>query len=277
MSQAVKEKSTYADAFREFAGAREGESSWVGRLREGAFGRFEESGFPTTDDEEWKYTNVAPLARKAFRPAADEKVGVERAAVERFVSAEARRSILVFVNGVYSPEHSLHQAIPAHVALVDLGTALADEETLRGDEPEVLRNHLGRLSGAGGDAFSALNTAFVDGGLMLRVPAGVALESPVQLLFLTAPGATEAVTFPRVLVVAEANSRLDLIETYAAVGDAEYFTDAVVEVFVGEGARVTHYKVQDEGGRAFHIASTRADVARDASYELTTVTLGARL
>lgn len=271
MSQAVKEKSIYADAFREFAGAREGEPSWMERLREGAFGRFEELGFPTTDEEEWKYTNVAPLARKTFRPATQGKVELESAAVEPFFSAEARGSRLVFVNGVYSPDHSSLEAIPQQVVAEELGTALA------GEHAEVLWEHLGRLSGEGSDAFSALNTAFLGGGALLRVPAGVVVESPVQLLFLTTPGKAEAVSFPRVLVVAERDSRLDIIESYAAVDNAEYFTDAVVEVFVGEGARVTHYKVQNESDHAFHVASTRAEVSKDGAYELTTVTLGARL
>jgi Fe-S cluster assembly protein SufD len=271
MSQAVKEKSIYADAFREFAGAREGEPPWVGRLREGAFGRFEESGFPTTDEEDWKYTNVAPLARKAFRHAAGGEAGLESAAVGTFVSAEAGRSRLVFINGVYSPEHSSLEAIPGQVTAEELGAALA------GEHGELLWEHLGRLSGEGSDAFSALNTAFVGGGALLRVPAGVVVEAPVQLLFLTAPGEGGGVTFPRVLVVAERDSRLDIIESYSAAGDAEYFTDAVVEVFVGEGARVTHYKVQDEADSAYHVASTRAEVSKDGAYELTTVTLGARL
>jgi Fe-S cluster assembly protein SufD len=271
MSQAVKEKSIYEEAFREFARARAGEPSWVERLREGAFGRFEELGFPTTDEEDWKYTNVAPLARKAYPPAALEQVEVESAGVETFVSAEARRSRLVFVNGVYSPVHSSREALPAQVTAEDLGAALA------GEHGEVLWEHLGRLSGEGSDAFSVLNTAFLGGGALIRVPAGVVVEAPVQLLFLTAPGADEAVSFPRVLVVAERDSRLDLIETHAAVNDSEYFTDAVVEVFVGEGARVTHIKVQDEADSAFHLASTRAEVSKDGAYELTTVTLGARL
>jgi Fe-S cluster assembly protein SufD len=137
---------------------------------------------------------------------------------------------------------------------------------------------LGTLAGERGDAFSALNTAFAGGGAFVLVPKDVEVAAPLQLLFLTAAGEGGAAAFPRVLVVAEANSRLDLIETYAAAGgDAEYFTDAVVEVFVGEGARVTHVKVQDEGAGAFHVASTRADVRRDGAYELTTVTLGAQL
>jgi Fe-S cluster assembly protein SufD len=269
MSQAVKEKSIYADAFREFAGARAGEPAWVERLREGAFGRFEELGFPTTDEEDWKYTNVSPIARKAFPPAALEQVEV--VGVETFVSHEARRSRLVFVNGAYSPGHSSLDALPARVVAEDLGAALA------GEHVELLWEHLGRLSGEGSDAFSALNTAFLGGGALIRVPAGVVVEAPLQLLFLTAPGGREAVSFPRVLVVAERDSRLDLIETHATVDDSEYFTDAVVEVFVGEGARVTHYKVQDEAGGAFHVASTRAEVSKDGTYDLTTVTLGARL
>lgn len=271
MSQAVKEKSMYADSFREFAGARRGEPSWVGRLREGAFGRFEELGFPSTDEEDWKYTNVTPLARKAFRPAPPEAVKLESVAVEPFVSAEARRSRLVFVNGAFSPEHSSLEAIPQTVVVEELGAALA------GEHGEVLWEHLGRLSGEGSDAFSALNTAFLGGGALLRVPKGVTVAAPVQLLFLTAPGEADSASFPRVLLVAERDSRLDIIETYASAGDAEYFTDAVVEVFVGEGARVTHYKVQNEADGAFHVASTRAEVSQDGAYELTTVTLGARL
>jgi Fe-S cluster assembly protein SufD len=109
------------------------------------------------------------------------------------------------------------------------------------------------------------------------VPDGVEAGAPVQLLFLTAPGADEAAAFPRVLVVAGRDSRLDVIETYASLGDGEYLTAAVIEIFVGEGARVTHCKVQDEAGSAFHVASTRAEVSNDGAYDLTTATLGARL
>src|SRR5215208_8533359 len=113
MSQAIKEESAYGEAFGEFAArAVEGEPAWVARLREGAFERFEESGFPTTDEEDWKYTNVAPLARRSLKPAAGAAIKLESAAVEPFVSAEARGSCLVFVNGVYSAELSSLEAIP---------------------------------------------------------------------------------------------------------------------------------------------------------------------
>ena len=272
MSQAIKEQSIYAEAFREFAAGRRGvEPSWLARAREEAFARFEEAGFPTTDEEDWKYTNVAPVARQAFRPAAvGDGATLEAGAAEPFVYAEARRSRLVFVNGHFRPDLSSLEAIPSGVVVADLAGAL------KGEHAGVVRENLGRLS-AQGDAFAALNTAFAGGGAFLYVHAGAKLEAPVQLLFLSAPSEVETAAFPRVLVVAERDSRLDLIESYGATGEAAYFTDAVVEVFVGEGAVVTHYKVQGESGGAFHVASTRAELARSASYDLTTVTLGARL
>jgi Fe-S cluster assembly protein SufD len=269
MSQAIKEQSLYADAFRELS-ARRDEPSWLTRARAEAFARFEERGFPTTDEEEWKYTNVAPIARASFRPAVEgEGAKLEGVAVEPFVYEEARRSRLVFVNGLFRPELSSLEAIPAGVTVASLADALA------GEHAGVVRENLGRLD-ARADAFAALNTAFA-GGAFLHLPAGARVEAPVQLLFLSAPDGVESTAFPRVLVVAERDSRLDLIESYAATEESAYFTDAVVELTVGEGAAVTHYKIQDESGRAFHVAATRAELARSGFYDLTTVTLGARL
>jgi hypothetical protein len=94
MSQAIKEKSVYADAFREFStSATEGEPSWLARVREGAFERFEELGFPTTDAEDWKYTNVSTLTRGTFRPASEEQSNrLDADAVASFIYEEARRS-----------------------------------------------------------------------------------------------------------------------------------------------------------------------------------------
>jgi Fe-S cluster assembly protein SufD len=266
MSQAIKEKSSYREAFE--AAPREGEPSWLTRLREGALDRFEELGFPTTEQEDWKYTSVAPVARAAFGPAAGMGVEVDRETVERFVYEEARRSRLVFVDGRFRQELSSLAALPAGVVAVELNEAAG------GEHAGVLRERLDAVAHRG-SAFESLNTALTAGGALVIVPRGVRVETPLQLLFLsTAP---ESASFPRVVVSAERDSGIDLIEAYAAAGGHAYLTNAVVEVSVGEGARVSHYKVQDEGGAAFHVASTRAEVGRSGAYDLTTVTLGARL
>ncbi|HEV3468592.1 MAG TPA: Fe-S cluster assembly protein SufD [Pyrinomonadaceae bacterium] len=265
MSQAIKEKSLYREAFE--AAGLEGEPAWLASLREEALERFEEAGFPTTAEEDWKYTNVAPVARAAFLPAEGPAEDLDAESVERFVYEEARRSRLVFVDGRFRPEFSALDALPAGVVALDLA------EALRGEHSEAVREKLETPRRA--SAFESLNTAFTAGGAFLFVPAGARAGVPLQLLFLSARG--EAATFPRVLVLAGRGSVLDIIESYAAADDNSYFTDAVVEVTVGEGARVTHCKVQGESERAFHVASTRAGVGRDAYYDLTTVTLGARL
>src|ERR1044072_1435398 len=164
MSQAIKEQSLYAEAFREFAEGRRGEEpSWLARAR--AFARFEETGFPTTDEEEWKYTNVAPIARASFRPAAGVGATLEAGAVEPFVYAEARRSCLLFVNGFFPAELSPLEAIPPGGVVASLADARA------GDRAGVVREHFGRLAESG-DALAALNTAFACGGAFLHAAAG---------------------------------------------------------------------------------------------------------
>ncbi|HEV2862947.1 MAG TPA: Fe-S cluster assembly protein SufD [Pyrinomonadaceae bacterium] len=271
MTLATKEQSTYGAAFRASSeGARGGVPSWVAQLREEAFGRFEELGFPTTDEEDWKYTNVAPVERAGFRPAAGPAPGAfDAEAAARFVNEEASRSRLVFVNGFLQEHLSSTEALPEGVVATDLGRALG------GEHAERIRERLSETEGA--DAFRSLNTAFLAGGAFILVPRGVSVEAPVQLLFLSDPEGDAAAAFPRVLVLAERESSIRLVESYASAGEAAYFTNAAVDVLVGEGARVTHYKVQAESEEAFHVASTRAEVGRAGSYDLTTVTLGARL
>lgn len=274
MAQATKEKTVYAEAFRAFAEARaaEGEPAWVAGLRESEFARFESRGFPTTGEEEWKYTNVAPLARTGFHPAAPSSTTALTAEmVESFIYEEARKSRLVFVNGLYAPQFSSLEALPSGVVVAEINAALASES---GAE---LRERLGSLVTAGDNPFTSLNTALFGAGAFLNIPAGLNAQTPVQLLFLTDDSGKGSLATPRIIVVAGRESRIDLIESYASLTTGEYLTNAVVEVFVGDAACVVHHKVQDEGEAGYHIATTLAEVGRDAVYDLTTITLGAKL
>jgi Fe-S cluster assembly protein SufD len=274
MAQAIKEESAYAAAFRALQTEGRAVSAWVARLRAAAFARFEQAGFPTTDEEDWKYTNVAPIARGAFA-LVSEGAGGELPAdtLTTQVYAEAARSRLVFVNGIYRPELSALDALPAGAFVANLADALG------GEQEAQVRAHLARAASVDerADGFTALNTAFVNHGAFVYLPKGVQLDAPLHLLFLSDPAAGPVVSFPRVLVVAERESAATLIESYEATQPGVYFTNAVVEVFVGESARVTHFKVQREDDEAFHVAATHAELERYGFYDLTTITLGARL
>ena len=158
MTLATKEQSTFGAAFRAAAeGARGGVPSWLAQLREREFERFEELGFPTVEQEDWKYTNVGAVARAGFRPAAGPAPGAFAADdVGRFLYEEARASRLVFVNGFLQEHLSSTEALPAGVVAADLGRALA------GEHAELVRERLSAVEG--GNAFRALNTAFIGGG-----------------------------------------------------------------------------------------------------------------
>ncbi|HEX9918612.1 MAG TPA: SufD family Fe-S cluster assembly protein, partial [Pyrinomonadaceae bacterium] len=272
MVQATKEKSSYRAAFDAMqSGDTHVLPAWVLRLRETAMERFEHAGFPTTDVEDWKYTNTGAIAKGAFMPiASGERVELSAGDVAAFLAPEAS-SRLVFVNGIYRAEFSSTENLPTGVVVADFAEAFA------GEHESILRSRLARPSDPDIDGFNALNAAFLRDGALIYLPKGAQVNQPIQLLFLSAPAAQPAAVFPRVLVVAERESAATIIESYASVGDSTSFTHAVVEVYVGENARVTHYTVQRESEAAFHIATTTAELGRSGAYDLTTITLGAQL
>jgi Fe-S cluster assembly protein SufD len=250
----------------EFDRARPGGPAWLQELRARAMSRFADLGFPTTREEEWRFTSVAPIVQRAFRPAPAGTAGVAAADLASAVSGESGGR-LVFVNGRYAPGLSAVGGLPAGVEVGDLGAALASR-------PGVVEPHLTRLAGFD-QAFTALNTALFEGGALVVVPAGVVVEPPLHLLFVSAPAGGLTVSHPRVLVVAGENSQVCIVESYAGVGDGEYFTNAVTEVVAGANAVVDHYKVQREQAGGFHVGSLHVELARSANVTTCSIALGA--
>jgi Fe-S cluster assembly protein SufD len=275
MSQAVKEENPYSAFFHQLE-ERTGDPSWVQRLRQSALKRFEELGFPTTQEEEWKYTNVAPIAKGKFEPAFESSgvaLKLDAARLREFLYEEARRSQLVFVNGFYSPELSSVEALPEAVVAVDIAVALKEEKYR-----DVLRERLARSADYTENAFTALSTAMLSSGAFLLIPQGVLVDAPIHLLFISDASERQSLSSPRLLIVGERGSSATIIESYVSARETEaYFTNSVVEIALEDGARLNHCKVQRESAEAFHVATTQASLARDSSFNSTTITLGARL
>jgi Fe-S cluster assembly protein SufD len=241
---------------------------WLDRLREEGIRRFSELGFPTTRDEEWRFTNVAPVARVPFRPASG-PAAVDPALLDRMLFPGGCR--LVFVNGRYASKlSSAREALPGGVYAGGLA------EALRGGDP-TLELHLARHAPFQNQPFVALNTAFLEDGAYVQVPKGVVVEQPVHLVFVTTASGDPAVAHPRNLIVAGAHSQLTVTETYIGLGDQAYFTNAVTEIAAGEDAVVDHYKLQFEREQAFHIASLHADQARGSNFSSHSISLGGAL
>lgn len=228
---------------------------WAQALRETAFQRFAELGFPTTRNEEWRFTNVAPIARARF--AAAPPAEVDAAALAPFASGIR----LVFVNGVLTgPISDLPKGVQA------------------GNVSEEARTHLGKYASFDANAFVALNTAFLNSGAFVQVARGAVVEQPIHLVYVTV-GSGPVLHLPHVqprsLVVVGANAQCTIVESY--LGTGQYFSNGVTEIVAGDGAVVDHYKVQLEAPEAFHVSTMQASLGRSANFSTHSIALGGAL
>lgn len=243
-------------------------------VRREAFERLLELGFPTSKQEEWKYTSVSPLARTSFHlPTGEESKLPSKSEVESFCAQGSDAPCFVFVNGSFVESLSSLGELPYGVFACPLRELLQAKET-DGYKRDDLLSHLGLYAPYGDQAFVALNTAFLNDGLFLKIKRRAVVDEPLQLLFLTTAGQDKIVTNPRVMIIAEEQSQASIIETYAGLGESTYFTSAVTEIAVSREATVDHYKVQQEGSKAYHVSTIQSMQERDSRLSLHSFSLG---
>lgn len=238
--------------------------AWLKALRAGGIERFAELGFPNMKQEAWRFTNVAPIAETTFVPAKSPSRLPTLDDIRPFLLVETGPR-LVFVDGFFQSALS--------TSFFDDVQSLAHVVSHR---PELVRQHLGKYAATEDRPFSALNTAFVHDGAFVHVAPRATVELPIQLLFL-ATGEHPVVIHPRNLVVVEREARVSIVETYAALTDGVYWTNAVTEIAVGDGARVDYHRVQRDAARAYHVATTQSQQGRDSTLNLHFVAFGGAL
>ena len=247
--------------------------SWAHELRKSAISRFNELGFPTDrrGNEEWKYTDVRPIARVSFQPIANlAPTKLKSGELKRFTFGETKWNGLVFVDGSYLEELSSVSFLPHDVSVMNLAEAMATKA-------DLTREHLARHADYETNAFTALNTAFVHHGALVHIPDGTVVDQPIHLLFITTSHEPDIVSHPRVLVIAGKNSQATIIESYGSLAETRYFTNAVAEVVVGAGATIKYYRVQRQSEEAFHITNTYVVQARDSNFSSVNIDLGGGL
>ena len=229
------------------------EPQWLRQIRLHAMERFSDLGLPTArrGNEKWKYTSVAPIARGTFRPVSEPSPNGARAGdLQRLAPWHRGWNTLVFLDGHYSEALS---TAPVHldgIMVSDLAEAIASS-------PELIEGHLARYASVEDDGFTALNTALVRDGAFVYIPEGESLKRPLHIVFASSGQEEATVSHPRVLVVAGAGSRASVIESYVGPSQSRYFTNAVSEMVLGQGARIDHYRLLLESENAFHVGVAR--------------------
>ena len=263
-------KQYFIKQFDEFEKSLNGEKTTeFHQLRKSAISNFQELSFPTQKDEEWKYTNISSLLKHNFLPAKSKEI-VSSEIINQFLFDRLEHSLLVFVNGIYSPELSRITDLPKGVQVGSIAEAIKNNNPL-------IKKHLGNYSKDENYFFTTLSSAFIKDGAFVYVPDGKVVEDPLHIILYTKSTDSKIFTQPRNLFIAGKNSQVSIIEHYLSDEENIYLTNAVTEIFADENAIVDHIKLQEESKKAFHIARMDVDQERNSNFSSHLISCGAEI
>jgi Fe-S cluster assembly protein SufD len=232
----------------------------VARARDAAFQRFLDRGFPTSREEEWRHTNVSPIAALTLGRAPATVPAAADLDPYRFGGLGYR---LVLVNGRLSRPLSSAGAPPPGVTvqtLADLGDVAPDDRLASDARP-----------------FADLNDAFYEDVVVVRVAPRTVVGEPLHVLSVTSGDEAGVLVTPRLLVQVGEGAEVSLIESYAGLGGQPALTSAVTGIRLDQAAVMDHVKMQREPESAFHMASLTVRLGRSATFASRALTLGGRI
>jgi Fe-S cluster assembly protein SufD len=242
---------------------------WLSKLRQDAFAQFAKTGFPSTSDEDWRFTNVTPIAKADFQLAPKRAYPALREQLQSYeIAGSACR--FVFVNGYFAPGLSVISDLPKGVVVASLAQQIAKK-------PESVEALLGRYLNTERDPFCALNTVFIEDGAFIQVHGGKILEAPIHLLFVSVGEQVPLMSHPRNLIIAGDHAELSVVEEFVSLGDSRIFCNAATELVAGAGAVVSHYRIEQENPETFQISTLRMQQGQTANVSSHCVLLGGAL
>jgi Fe-S cluster assembly protein SufD len=261
----------YISEFHDFSMNRAGQPAWLTALHREGYTQFAEAGFPTTHDEDWRFTNVSVIAQTRFALAGASEV--EAKDLAPFATA-AFACCLVFVNGKFSSQLSRIPALPKGVKIGSLSAEIAAN-------PAAVEFNLGRHLDFYRDAFAALNTAFIADGAYVFVPRSTVVEEPIYLLYVSTPATAPVMDHPRNLIVIEENSQATIVEDYVTLpgsgSQGAAFSNAVTELVAGDSAVASHYMIVRESEQTYNVSTLRIQQSRSSNVATHSLLLGGAL
>ena len=271
MSATATSTARYVDAFAGRESTLPGHHlEWLRGVRRAGIDWFSRTGFPTPRNEHWKYTNVSPIEKRSFDLATPSSRPVQAGGPGERLPNGAAAPRLVVVDGRVDRELSDLRALPPGVRIEDFARVVEHD-------CGFLESRLGRIVSPEKTAFTALNTAFMDAGAVIRVDPETIADTPVHLVFVSGSHEHERAYSPRIVIAAGAGSRIAVVEHFIGLADTVYLDNVVTEIEVAQGAAVEHYKVQRASAGAYHVSALQAKLAAGASFHSLAVSLGARL
>jgi len=239
---------------------------WLEEQRLKALSQFSEQGFPSSHEEEWRYTNVSAIEKKLFSPTINKTINLVDIEWLKLYQLQEAWSV-VLVDGHFSAELSSLEDLPVDVLVMGMADALQKL-------PETLENYINQSVNIDENSFIAFNTAWFTDGLFVSVNAKRILEKPIQVLHVATQQDVLAAT--RTVIILDKMAEASIIETYVGYDNA-YLSSTVTEVFVGQNAHLTLYKMQCESEKAYHFGGIYVKQDRDAHFTHHNFAFGALL
>ena len=259
--------SRYAAEYSKIAPILCGQSLlWLEEQRLKALSQFSEQGFPASHEEEWRYTNVSAIEKKLFSPTINKTINLVDIEWLKLYQLQEAWSV-VLVDGHFSAELSSLEDLPVDVLVMGMADALQKL-------PETLENYINQSVNIDENSFIAFNTAWFTDGLFVSVNAKRILEKPIQVLHVATQQDVLAAT--RTVIILDKMAEASIIETYVGYDNA-YLSSTVTEVFVGQNAHLTLYKMQCESEKAYHFGGIYVKQDRDAHFTHHNFAFGALL
>ena len=251
------------DRFRDALSSR-----WPAQRRVAALDYLKTHGFPTRRTEQWKYTDVSPITRRNFTLGQSAAVKIDETFVDSLRFSRLDCHELVFINGHFSAVLSRNLSLPQGVTAQSLQSVGTDDAFLLESyfTNEKIKN-----------AFTALNTAFHNDGVLIHVPDDTEVAAPIHIIYVTNQARKTLISHPRNLILLGRHGSVNIIETFAGIPDAEYFTNGHTGILAQTGARLDYYKIQQESQRAYHISNTRIRQEADSRIDCHALSLGGKL
>ncbi|MBT5876775.1 MAG: Fe-S cluster assembly protein SufD [Candidatus Latescibacteria bacterium] len=250
---------------------------WLHQLRKRAMTSFGNLGLPITREmdfperEDWMFTNLAPIAKIPFtREYESSATDVSSEDIAPYTYGDDSWTELVFVNGCYSESLSRRPVQGPGIRVETLA------EAVNGDS-ELLQTHLAHHAEFESTGLSALNTAFLDQGVLVHVQAGKLTEHPIHIIHVSVDRGTPTVSHPRILVVADQDSAVTVVESYFSLTDHQYYNNCVTELVTGRAATIDHYRINRESLASYHTSMTKAEQHDDSNISTFNMCMGGAL
>lgn len=225
-------------------------------------------GFPTKKDEEYKYTNLAEIVKKDYNFTAKQAHNITAETLDELHLGEEDFDWIVFVNGTYHAE--LSKLTATEIDFQPLTNVLGNA-----DYATVEKNYFSQISG--NTAFVQLNDAFAKDGFFLHVPKNVVVEKPIHVFYLSQGQQDNTFYNTRNLLIAEAGSKVEVIESHHNFDESYTFTNSVTEIYAYPNAKADWHKLQNDSDATYLVDSTFAKQERDSLATVNTFTFGGKL